>query len=129
MCIRDSGRIAFDPSRSVDGGDPLARGAAQDRAGAGPDLVRGASRLRRPEREFESRNPTETGRVATAAGELSTCLLYTSDAADERSSVDLGGRRIFTKKKKNKLRTQCYCTHHQLPTIQRMQRSWNHDDR
>src|SRR5678815_2126985 len=25
---------------------------------------------------------------------LSTCLLYTSDAADERSSVDLGGRRI-----------------------------------
>src|SRR5678816_3387493 len=23
-----------------------------------------------------------------------TCLLYTSDAADERSSVDLGGRRI-----------------------------------
>ena len=23
------------------------------------------------------------------------CLLYTSDAADERSSVDLGGRRII----------------------------------
>ena len=31
------------------------------------------------------------------------CLLYTSDAADERSSVDLGGRRILKKnKKKNK---------------------------
>ena len=29
------------------------------------------------------------------------CLLYTSDAADERSSVDLGGRRII----KNKIRT------------------------
>ena len=27
-----------------------------------------------------------------------TCLLYTSDAADERSSVDLGGRRIIKKK-------------------------------
>ena len=26
------------------------------------------------------------------------CLLYTSDAADERSSVDLGGRRIINKK-------------------------------
>ena len=26
------------------------------------------------------------------------CLLYTSDAADERSSVDLGGRRIIQKK-------------------------------
>ena len=28
----------------------------------------------------------------------SGCLLYTSDAADERSSVDLGGRRIIKKK-------------------------------
>ena len=27
------------------------------------------------------------------------CLLYTSDAADERSSVDLGGRRIIKKQK------------------------------
>ena len=26
------------------------------------------------------------------------CLLYTSDAADERSSVDLGGRRILKQK-------------------------------
>src|SRR5678816_4786894 len=32
-------------------------------------------------------------------GLLNTCLLYTSDAADERSSVDLGGRRIIKKKK------------------------------
>ena len=31
----------------------------------------------------------------------STCLLYTSDAADERSSVDLGGRRIIKKKIKS----------------------------
>ena len=30
------------------------------------------------------------------------CLLYTSDAADERSSVDLGGRRIIKKKKRDK---------------------------
>ena len=28
-----------------------------------------------------------------------SCLLYTSDAADERSSVDLGGRRIIKKTK------------------------------
>ena len=32
------------------------------------------------------------------------CLLYTSDAADERSSVDLGGRRIIKKKKKGQPR-------------------------
>ena len=31
--------------------------------------------------------------------EIKDCLLYTSDAADERSSVDLGGRRIIKKKK------------------------------
>ena len=31
------------------------------------------------------------------------CLLYTSDAADERSSVDLGGRRIIKKKKTKKI--------------------------
>ena len=35
---------------------------------------------------------------ATAARGI-VCLLYTSDAADERSSVDLGGRRIIKKKK------------------------------
>ena len=32
-----------------------------------------------------------------------SCLLYTSDAADERSSVDLGGRRIIKKKKRVKV--------------------------
>ena len=31
------------------------------------------------------------------------CLLYTSDAADERSSVDLGGRRIIKKKNSGSL--------------------------
>src|SRR5665213_1646465 len=30
----------------------------------------------------------------------STCLLYTSDAADDLLCVDLGGRRIIKKKKK-----------------------------
>src|SRR5678816_4881394 len=37
--------------------------------------------------------------VYTESNFLYTCLLYTSDAADERSSVDLGGRRIIKKKK------------------------------
>ncbi|WDT36566.1 hypothetical protein PVA38_09420 [Streptococcus pneumoniae D39] len=30
---------------------------------------------------------------------MKTCLLYTSDAADEARSVDLGGRSIIKKKK------------------------------
>ena len=33
------------------------------------------------------------------------CLLYTSDAADERSSVDLGGRRIIKKNTHNNTHT------------------------
>ena len=36
--------------------------------------------------------------LAKGSGQV-VCLLYTSDAADERSSVDLGGRRIINKKK------------------------------
>ena len=35
---------------------------------------------------------------------LRPCLLYTSDAADERSSVDLGGRRIIKKKKRAEIK-------------------------
>ena len=35
---------------------------------------------------------------AQGASMSASCLLYTSDAADERSSVDLGGRRIIKKK-------------------------------
>src|SRR5678815_1656141 len=31
--------------------------------------------------------------LAVDRGQVVACLLYTSDAADERSSVDLGGRR------------------------------------
>ena len=45
------------------------------------------------------------GRLKTGADgaftHMNTCLLYTSDAADERSSVDLGGRRIIKKKNKH----------------------------
>ena len=40
----------------------------------------------------------DQGRKLSAAAMGVSCLLYTSDAADERSSVDLGGRRIIKKK-------------------------------
>ena len=36
--------------------------------------------------------------IKDRSGKVWNCLLYTSDAADERSSVDLGGRRIIKKK-------------------------------
>ena len=55
------------------------------------------------------------------AARFQDCLLYTSDAADERSSVDLGGRRII--KKKTTMHRCCVVRHrsnkntrHHLPT-------------
>ena len=43
--------------------------------------------------------------------ENNPCLLYTSDAADERSSVDLGGRRIIKKKKKEERTNTAHIKH------------------
>ena len=53
---------------------------------------------------FDSFDPAIFERIKNA-GQMPNlskfvCLLYTSDAADERSSVDLGGRRIIKKKNK-----------------------------
>ena len=43
---------------------------------------------------------TRTGSFRTDAdGVLKTCLLYTTDAADDLLCVDPGGRRIIKKKK------------------------------
>ena len=39
-----------------------------------------------------------SGAKAPPEEQARRCLLYTSDAADERSSVDLGGRRIIKQK-------------------------------
>ena len=52
------------------------------------------------------RELAEEGLGALLGGQrqLQRCLLYTSDAADERSSVDLGGRRIIKKTKADQRR-------------------------
>ena len=46
--------------------------------------------------------PIRDQRGLVHLAQIRPCLLYTSDAADERSSVDLGGRRIIKKKTKKK---------------------------
>ena len=68
-------------------------------------------------------DPAETAvTVKTRLGDVIdrgiSCLLYTSDAADERSSVDLGGRRII--KKKRLMNTQV--TRQQKTTKDKMNR-------
>ena len=52
------------------------------------------------ESEAEIKGPVPSARssVRMPPEKHWSCLLYTSDAADERSSVDLGGRRIIKKK-------------------------------
>ena len=59
-------------------------------------------------------NPTKAARIIQQPAcipkrigegqDTQPCLLYTSDAADERSSVDLGGRRIIKKTKQERTR-------------------------
>ena len=58
-----------------------------------------ARRRRKTWSELPSRLP-----LSRSHARCGICLLYTSDAADERSSVDLGGRRIIKKKKKEQAR-------------------------
>ena len=57
---------------------------------------------------------------------ISACLLYTSDAADERSSVDLGGRRIIKKKKTT---AEVGCQQLEYRTTQLFIRQINHTER
>ena len=68
--------------------------------------------VRKTETEGAAMKPATPSslRSRTATEEGNTCLLYTSDAADERSSVDLGGRRIIKKKKTVEHRAGQYTT-------------------
>src|SRR5678815_597679 len=50
-----------------------------------------------PENTVKSRMRYALEKLRLELDEYKDCLLYTSDAADERSSVDLGGRRIIKK--------------------------------
>ena len=96
MCIRDrhQGEVtagsrggpregvthnAFDAESGVD-------------ADLGRNLVRGA--------DTHTAAIADIGAFGALAHHDEICLLYTSDAAHERSSVDLGGPRIIKKKKK-----------------------------
>ena len=57
-----------------------------------------------PGNQQTARRPDGPGTGRGICPRRCTCLLYTSDAADERSSVDLGGRRIIKKKKIEKVK-------------------------
>ena len=114
MCIRDraagpqaEGDRTFLPPRAarrLDQRDGHAAGRFRDdrrrRAGGSP---RGATGLPAP-RGADGQARGALLRQPELARTDERCLLYTSDAADERSSVDLGGRRIIKKKKPQHIR-------------------------
>ena len=66
---------------------------------AGRELGNGFSELNDPD-DQAARFKAQ----ADAKSHGDDCLLYTSDAADEEDSVDLGGRRIIKKKKKEQIK-------------------------
>ena len=72
---------ARDPRLSIPQAQP---GSANERAGRNPSAAKWRIRRCRHDRRRQY------------------CLLYTSDAADERPSVDLGGRRYLKKKKQTR---------------------------
>ena len=61
-------------------------------------------------------DPPRRRSVKSLVNQVELCLLYTSDAADERSSVDLGGRRIIKKKKARECRVRSGTDHKQQLT-------------
>ena len=69
--------------------------------GLGDVYKRQLQHLRDMGAEFAKQFPKIAARLrmdGIEVGDPYICLLYTSDAADERSSVDLGGRRIIKQK-------------------------------
>ena len=91
MCIRDSNQLIGILEEVL--GREVARQYRPGRAFDVPVSILDNSLARR-ELGWEPR-------VSLREGMARTCLLYTSDAADERSRVDLGGRRIIKKKNKH----------------------------
>ena len=76
----------------------LAKGS--QRTGIVAEIMALAQGVRCPVGEGERPALDQVTAGANHQGVAAACLLYTSDAAAERSSVDLGGRRIIKKKNK-----------------------------
>ena len=95
MCIRDRFKFA-DVVLVVEILKTLLDGGRQwqrTRVGQAAEITAGAGNQVLQQADGRRGQPDRLGTVPDG------CLLYTSDAADERSCGDLGGRRIIKKKK------------------------------
>src|SRR5678815_6051123 len=98
MCIRDSNEYDITRTQKVDGSttvvvkQPLQTEWSNS---VGADLAPSRPATYPLPLPTERNNGLPAGAAWASVGVPNLCLLYTSDAADERSSVDLGGRRII----------------------------------
>ena len=106
MCIRDSTDDAQRPRLGPFGRQMGVQQRVLNLVGQPLHLRRG------DEAEGEVVDAVETAAQrlrAVGVGGQEACLLYTSDAGDERSSVDLGGRRVIKKKNTTRARKREKC--------------------
>eukprot|EP00658_Telonema_sp_P-2_P067275 TRINITY_DN56202_c0_g1_i1.p1 TRINITY_DN56202_c0_g1~~TRINITY_DN56202_c0_g1_i1.p1 ORF type:complete len:123 (+),score=44.21 TRINITY_DN56202_c0_g1_i1:29-397(+) len=88
-------KTAYEMLRSLVGSEMCIRDSDELRSKLMGDIKRFEGRFERPFM-FRGKRYLQILEIE----EDRRCLLYTSDAADEEDSVDLGGRRIIKKKKK-----------------------------
>eukprot|EP00658_Telonema_sp_P-2_P065317 TRINITY_DN54584_c0_g1_i4.p1 TRINITY_DN54584_c0_g1~~TRINITY_DN54584_c0_g1_i4.p1 ORF type:complete len:177 (+),score=36.90 TRINITY_DN54584_c0_g1_i4:126-656(+) len=82
---------------------PRGRGGAQNTTASGSQALDGSGATSGPFPVCGDISGVMGGSASSSIATISVaCLLYTSDAADEEDSVDLGGRRIIKKKKRKK---------------------------
>ena len=92
MCIRDSGYTAV----QVGFGDIREKLVNKPETG---HFAKAGVAVKRFVKEFRFENAAEYEVGQEIKADI-FCLLYTSDAADDLLCVDLGGRRVIKKKKK-----------------------------
>eukprot|EP00658_Telonema_sp_P-2_P053409 TRINITY_DN41939_c0_g1_i1.p1 TRINITY_DN41939_c0_g1~~TRINITY_DN41939_c0_g1_i1.p1 ORF type:complete len:146 (-),score=20.33 TRINITY_DN41939_c0_g1_i1:33-470(-) len=96
LAVASNTTIASSPQHTRNNG-PLLRPPSLPREMSSPigEQERKDAQLR----EMRSKLDRSRQLIYNNLANTSICLLYTSDAADEEDSVDLGGRRILKKKK------------------------------
>eukprot|EP00658_Telonema_sp_P-2_P058807 TRINITY_DN47385_c0_g1_i1.p2 TRINITY_DN47385_c0_g1~~TRINITY_DN47385_c0_g1_i1.p2 ORF type:complete len:118 (+),score=30.31 TRINITY_DN47385_c0_g1_i1:54-356(+) len=89
MCIRDRSQHELPRLKSVT--SPAPRSSCRILLPQPPAVVMSHCSA---DPVMQSRAALTAGVPSALSADNTTCLLYTSDAADEEDSVDLGGRRV-----------------------------------
>ena len=97
MCIRDRPHAEEDEAKDCHSGNWSRVQTVQL-----TESIASYAEARNDDSPTDTSNRPNCRKPAHIGSQPQSCLLYTSDAAAERSSVDLGGRRIIKKKTQQK---------------------------